>query len=526
MKRFFLIISACVLTCSVCGSLMSQTTYDYDPNSKTEAMSIFFVDGMDVTFPDIQKLLDSMGNEAAQINFAINSGLFCYNPKAKVHYPCGLLIQDGKLFTRLTDRFSNYASYVEKYDGHGNKLTSPVIKKYDQNFDTRNGVFFITEDSTGKAIANILCTSSKEYATLGQNNGCIGKEAFIDGFVDDDTVLTYKKDRIKFAVQSGPLLALNGVVLAKSTAVSVARAAVCITQNGNVRLIYDNDATLKGFADKYTVGNNPCVSILHLDGAIATAYNSTDKIYATKDSNEKAGMMSIVALPQTKVASFAISPAELKLSLDVTSIDALKTKVPTLKFAINAGGVDVGNKPLGLRVSNSSKLSDIGTYSGQSRAGFFCIDAQNIPHIELKDPEKYVVYKNDPLTALTSDYSTVSFDAGSICKNTSALTLATQSYPVIIKDGVLLGSGVADKHARSAICIKANKDLLIVYSQGQNNSLEKLSPYFFAKHLKAMGCEDALMLQSSDRLCYYDGTKQVCGKDTWKNQMFGGILYN
>lgn len=150
--------------------------------------------------------------KSKNIIYACNGGAYTEDFK-----PCGLYIENGKELARINKR-----------SGFGNFLTTP------------NGVFFI--DSSGKAG---ICETSQ-----------------------------FKKEHIKYANQSGPMLVIDGKVspsVKNKKSSRNTRNGVGIRPNGSVVFAISKiDVSLSEFAAY--LKNIGCINALYFDGAISQAY--------------------------------------------------------------------------------------------------------------------------------------------------------------------------------------------------------------------------------------------------------------
>jgi uncharacterized protein YigE (DUF2233 family) len=150
--------------------------------------------------------------KSKNIIYACNGGAYTEDFK-----PCGLYIENGKELARINKR-----------SGLGNFLTTP------------NGIFFI--DSSGKAG---ICETSQ-----------------------------YKKEHIRYANQSGPMLVIDGKVspsvVNKKSSRNV-RNGVGVRPNGSVVFAISRiDVSLSEFAAFFK--RSGCNNALYFDGAISQAY--------------------------------------------------------------------------------------------------------------------------------------------------------------------------------------------------------------------------------------------------------------
>ena len=164
----------------------------------------------------------------------------------------------------------------------------------------------------------------------------------------------------------------------------------------------------------------------------------------------------------------------------------LKQNGSELLFAMNSGIYTKKNEPNGLHIENGNKLMNLYRFDGENKTrlwvdnfstnpGIFYISKNNEAYIRpvvTKDGEDKYIHSY-PSDSEIADYS-----------------LAVQSGPVLIKDGVAIGNFKDIRYNRAAVCVYSNKQVGLFYSNAASINC-------LAQALLAEGCKDALYMDGA-----------------------------
>ena len=139
----------------------------------------------------------------------------------------------------------------------------------------------------------------------------------------------------------------------------------------------------------------------------------------------------------------------------------------TLEFAMNGGMYHPDFSPVGLFIQNGKEIHPIDTGSGE---GNFYLQPNGI----------FYITATEAGISSTADF-----------KNTGAVLFATQSGPMLLKDGVIPASfkqGSTNLQVRNAVGILPDHKVIFALSK------QPISFYDFAAYFKGLGCKNALYL--------------------------------
>lgn len=202
------------------GILFSTTKFNISDDKfvsrivdlKKEDLKFYWKDDKNQNFKSIQNLKLWIEKKNKKLDFAMNAGM--YN---KDNSPQGLYIENKKLLTLL-----------DALNGKGNFYLKP------------NGVFFITTKNTAG-----ICITEK-----------------------------FKRDNVKYATQSGPMLVIDGQIhpefKEESTNLNI-RNGVGILKNGKIIFAMSKEEiNFYDFANYFK--KQGCINALYLDGFVSRTY--------------------------------------------------------------------------------------------------------------------------------------------------------------------------------------------------------------------------------------------------------------
>lgn len=187
--------------------------------------------------------------------------------------------------------------------------------------------------------------------------------------------------------------------------------------------------------------------------------------------------------PETKndCADFVVNPQQSNIKFywkdekgnALQSIENLKIhleqKGKRLRFAMNGGMYQEGNKPLGLYIENQKNLAPLNTAAG---IGNFYLQPNGV---------FYLTADGQAFIKRTQDFGSSKEQA----------EFATQSGPMLVIDGAINPQFKKDSdnlNIRNGVCVLENGAVFFSISRRETNF------YDFAEHFRQAGCRDALYL--------------------------------
>jgi uncharacterized protein YigE (DUF2233 family) len=212
LAKTFLMIFVFCIPLILNAFIKNQINY-FVVNPKTQNISFFLRDDKGVVFRSIKKLKEYLDGRNQNLIFAMNGGIYM-----KDYNPLGLLISDFKIIKNLN-----------RSNGYGNFYLKP------------NGVLFITNSGYAKIVKT---------------------ESFI-----------YSKN-IKYALQSGPLLVIDGSInpaFKPNSKNITSRNGVGVLPDGRLVFAYANyGINMFEFANYFK--SQGCKNALYLDGTVSRMY--------------------------------------------------------------------------------------------------------------------------------------------------------------------------------------------------------------------------------------------------------------
>lgn len=150
---------------------------------------------------------------------------------------------------------------------------------------------------------------------------------------------------------------------------------------------------------------------------------------------------------------------------------AVASKGKQLRFAMNAGMYQEDGRPVGLLVIDGKQLAPL---NRRNAGGNFYMKPNGV----------FALTSRGPRVVATEDYPSIARD----------VRLATQSGPMLVKDGVINPRFMPDstsRHIRNGVCARGGTAYFVI-------SRRPVNLHAFASYFKdRLGCRDALYLDGS-----------------------------
>lgn len=220
-----LLLTAGLIAFTTTQNELDDQILAYTVNTKTQNLQLFWKNENGETLKSIENLINYVDRKNLTLTFAMNGGM--YNKDLS---PQGLFIQNKKTFAVL-----------DTAEGNGNFYLKP------------NGVFYLTTDNIP-----VVCTT-KDF----KNN-----------------------KKIKYATQSGPMLVIDGKILAEfkegSTNTNIRNGVGILPDNKVIFAMSKTEINFYDFAKYFQ--NLGCKNALYLDGFVSRTY-LPEKSWIQTDGN-------------------------------------------------------------------------------------------------------------------------------------------------------------------------------------------------------------------------------------------------